>query len=139
MKYKTVIILFVVCSFLLTGCFDSPEKGAKEWSDAMLNMDGNKILDRTCIQYRPQIQEVGLWNSAFALLPQLFGLNINSQGDVSGIKFDTTSINEDETVAVVRVQGEIRIAVLAFAQAYPVDEVWQMVKEDDVWRWCGVP
>ena len=139
MKHKSLAILFVVCSFLLTACFDSPEKGAKEWLDAMLNLDGNKILDRTCIQYRPQIQEAGLWNSAFAMLPQLFGLDFKSQGDVSGLKFNTTNINQAETAAVVRVHGEIRVAVLAFAQVVPVDESWQMVKEDDVWRWCGVP
>jgi len=81
----------------------------------------------------------GLWNSAFALLPQLFGLDIKSQGDVSGIKFSRISINTDETVANVRVHGEMRVAVLAFAQAYPVDETWLMVKEDGGWRWCGVP
>lgn len=139
MKHKTITFLLVVFSFLLTACFDSPEKGAKEWFDAMLNLDGNKILDRTCVQYRPQIQEWGLWNSAFAMLPQLWGLDLKSQGDVSGLKFDTTSINEAETTALVRVHGEIRVAVLAFAQAVPVDETWQMIKEDAVWRWCGIP
>lgn len=104
----------------------------------MLNLDGNKILDRTCVQYRPQIQEWGLWNSAFAMLPQLWGLDLKTQGDVSSLNFDTTNINQAETLASVRVHGEIRVAVLAFAQAYPVDETWQMVKEDNVWRWCGI-
>ncbi len=138
MKHKTITVLLVAFSFLLTACFDSPEKGAKEWFDAMLNLDGNKILDRTCVQYRPQIQEWGLWNSAFAMLPQLWGLDLKTQGDVSSLNFDTTNINQAETLASVRVHGEIRVAVLAFAQAYPVDETWQMVKEDNVWRWCGI-
>lgn len=138
MKHKTITVLLVAFSFLLTACFDSPEKGAKEWFDAMLNLDGNKILDRTCVQYRPQIQEWGLWNSAFAMLPQLWGLDLKTQGDVSSLNFDTTNINQAETLASVRVHGEIRVAILAFAQAYPVDETWQMVKEDNVWRWCGI-
>lgn len=139
MKHKIIIGLIVAFSLLLTGCADSPERAAKQWFDAMLNMDGNKILDRTCLEQRAAIQEWGLWNSAFALLPQLFGLDIKSQGDVSGLKFSRTSINADETVANVRVYGEIRVAVLAFAQAYPVDETWLMIKEDGAWRWCGVP
>jgi len=139
MRNKSIIILLVAYSFFLTGCFDSPEKGAKEWFNAMLNYDGNKILDRTCLAQRTAVQEAGLWNSAFALLPQLFGLDLRSQGDVSGIKFSRTSINADETIANVRVHGEIRIAVLAIAQAIPFDETWLMIKEDDVWRWCGVP
>lgn len=139
MKHKTMAVLLVVCSFLLTACFESPEKGAKEWFDAMLNLDGNRILERTCVEYRPQIQEWGLWNSAFAMLPQLFGLDLKSQGDVSGLKFDEISNSSSETTAYVRVHGEVRVAVLAFAQSVPVDETWLMVKEDDVWRWCGVP
>ena len=138
MKQKTIIIV-VLLSLLLTGCADSPERAAKEWFDAMLNLDGNKILDRTCLEQRVVVQEAGLWNSAFALLPQLFGLDIKSQGDVSGLKFSQTSINTEGTVATVRVYGEIRVAVLAFAQAYPVDEIWLMVKEDGEWRWCGAP
>lgn len=139
MKQKTIIIMLVAFSLFLTGCMDSPERAAKEWFNAMLNYDGNKILDRTCLAQREAVQMAGLWNSAFALLPQLFGLDIKSQGDVSGIKFSRISINEDETVANVRVHGEMRVAVLAFAQAYPVDETWLMVKEDGGWRWCGVP
>jgi hypothetical protein len=115
MKHKTIIVLLIACSFLLAGCSDGPERAAKQWFDAMLNMDGNKILDRTC------------------------GLNIESQGDVSGLKFSTTSLDTEKTVAHVHVSGEIRVAVLALAQAYPIDETWLMVKEDGVWRWCGIP
>ena len=137
MKNKLLIILILVLPIILSSCVESPERAAKEWFDAMLNMDGNKILDRTCIEQREVIQEWGLLNSAFAILPQLFGLNISSEGDVSGLDFSVTEINSEETIANVRVYGEIRVAVLAFAQAYPVDETWIMVKEDGVWRWCG--
>lgn len=137
MKHTSLVILLVVCSFLLTACFDSPERGAKEWLYALIKYDGNKFLDRTCIQYRQQIQEVGLLYSATAIVPQLFGVDMKFQGNLSRLKFDTISINQAETAAVVRVHGEIRVAMLAFAQAIPVDESWQMVKEDNLWRWCG--
>jgi len=139
MNRKAALVLLAIFSFLLTACLESPEKGAKEWFDAMLNLDGNKILDRTCVQYRPQIQEWGLWNSAFAMLPQLFGLDLKSQGDVSRIKFEQINNSASETTVYIRVHGEIRVAVLAVAQAYPVDETWKMIKEEDVWRWCGIP
>lgn len=139
MKTKFAIVLVVALSLLITGCADSPERAAKDWFEAMISMDGNKILDRTCTDQRAYIQEVGLWNSVFALLPQLFGLNIKSEGDVSSLKFTTTYINTNETVANVHVYGEIRVAILAFAQAYPVNETWHMIKEDGAWRWCGVP
>jgi len=138
MKHKTFFILLVVFSLFLTGCADSPERAAREWLDAMVNLDGNKILDRTCLAQRPAVQQAGLWSSAFAMLPQVFGLNIESKGDVSGLNFSQTSINADETVANVRVYGEIRVAVLAFARSEPVDETWQMIKEDGAWRWCGI-
>ncbi len=138
MKHKTFFILLIVFSLFLTGCADSPEGAAKEWLDAMINLDGNKILDRTCLAQRPAVQEEGLWNSAFSLVPQYFGLDVKSQVDVSGLIFSRISLSADETVANVRVYGEIRTAVLAFAQSEPVDETWQMTKEDGAWRWCGV-
>jgi hypothetical protein len=139
MRQRTILVMLVVFPFLLSGCSDSPERAAREWFDAMLNLDGNKILERTCLQQRAYIQEVGLWGSVVAMLPQLFGLDVRSQGDVSGLEFSTTSTNLDQTVATVRVHGEIRVAVLALAQAYPIDESWLMVKEEGVWRWCGTP
>jgi hypothetical protein len=139
MKYKVIVILILLPSIVLAACADSPERAAREWFDAMLNLDGNTILERTCLTQRAYIQEIGLWNSAIALLPQMFGLNMESQGDVSGLEFSTIDINSNETVASVRVSGEIRMAVLALAQSYPVDETWLMVKEDGGWRWCGIP
>jgi len=138
MKHKTFFILLLVFSLFLTGCADSPERAAKEWLDALANLDGNKLLDRTCLAQRPAVQEEGLWSSVFALLPHAFGLNIQSKTDISGLSFSRTSINADETAANVRVYGEIRVAVLAFAQSEQADETWQMIKEDGAWRWCGV-
>lgn len=139
MKHKTLFILLIVVSLFLAGCADTPERAAKEWLDAIANLDGNKILDRTCLAQRPAVQEAGLWNSAFSLVPKYFGLDVKSQGDISGLNFSQTSINADETVARVRVYGEIRVAVLAFAQSQSVDETWQMIKEAGAWRWCGIP
>lgn len=115
-------------SMFLTACADSPERAAKEWLDAMINLDGNKILERTCAAQIENVQMVGLWNSAFAMLPQLFGLNMKTQGDVSDLKFTATSINEN--TAHVQVTGEIRVAVLAVdgKGRQQMEMVWSSIK-----------
>jgi len=137
MKKNNAILFLLVITLILTGCSATPEGAAKQWLDAMLNLDGNKILDLTCIAQRQNVQQQGLYNSTIALLPQMFGFNMTTKGDVTGLKFTQTSINADQTRAFIHVTGEVRVAVLAFAQAYNVDETWVVVKEDNTWRWCG--
>lgn len=39
---------------------------------------------------------------------------------------------------MVNVSGAIRVAILTFAQEFPVNEYWIMVREDGQWKWCGV-
>lgn len=134
---KRILLIYISSFLLLSACADSPSRAAKDWFDAMLNLDGNRILERTCLEYRPAIQEWGLWNSAISLLPQVFfGIDMKSNGDVSDLEF--TTINMQDNNASVYVSGEIRVAVLAFAQSYSVDETWIMVREENKWRWCGL-
>lgn len=136
MKKRIVyVVLFLLATTLLTSCAATPERSAKKWFDATMNLDGNTVLELTCDAEKENVQMAGLWTSAFALLPQLFGLNMESQGDVSDIKF--TTVSNDGNTAYVRVHGVVRAAVLAFAQEYPVDETWRMVYENDKWKWCG--
>lgn len=135
MKRVYLGILLTVLSIFLTACAEKPEEAAKEWADAMVNLDGNKMLERTCAAQREAVQMAGSWNSALVMLPQLFGLDVKTQADVSDLKFTATNVKED--TAHVQVTGEIRVAVLAVAQTYPIDETWLMVKEDDKWKWCG--
>lgn len=135
MKQKILAVLLVALSFLLVSCADTPEGAARAWLNAMMKLDGNKILDLTCATQVENVQQSGLWESAFALVPQLFGLNVQSKSDISGLNFVTTSLNGDN--ATVHVYGNMRVAVLAYAQAYPVDELWQMAMESGKWKWCG--
>lgn len=140
MKLARIVIVIAIVTGVLTACGigESPERAAKEWLEAMINLDGNKILERTCMAQRENVQEASLWSSAFAMLPQMFGLDvIKVQGDISDLEFAATYIDE-ETVHV-RVTGELRVAVLGIAEAIPVDETWLMVKEEGKWRWCGLP
>jgi len=135
MKHIILAVLLIALSLLLVSCADTPEGAARAWLNAMMKLDGNKILDLTCAAQVENVQQTGLWASAFSLVPQLFGLNIQSKSDISGLNFVSTSLNGDN--ATVHVYGDMRVAILAFAQAYPVDESWKMARESGKWKWCG--
>ena len=142
MKLIRVMIVIAMVVGILAACSmgDSPEKAAKEWLEAMINLDGNKILERTCVAQRENVQTASLLNSAFAMLPQVFfGVDVKVQSDVSDLQFTTVYIDENKGYAHVHITGELRVAVLGVAQALPVDETWVMVKEGGKWRWCGFP
>jgi len=128
----TIVIALSVLAACGTG--DSPERAAREWLEALLNMDGNELIERTCAEQRANVQTAGLWLSAFGVLGQSL-TGQQAQADVSDLRFETVS--RSGQTARVRVTGEIRVAILAVAQAQQVDEVWQMVWEDGKWKWCG--
>lgn len=136
-----LLVLFLVFGWVLIGCGTDrqepgPEDSAKEWIDAIVNQDGNRILKYTCREHRDDVKEAGMWISAFAVLGQLLtNRSVQIEGDISDLKFETVSQSDDQ--AEVRVYGELRAAVLANASAYDVDERWKMIKEDDTWRWCN--
>ena len=52
MKLLCAVAIIVVAVSMLTACGagDSPEKAAREWLDALVNMDGNTLMDRTCAE-----------------------------------------------------------------------------------------
>lgn len=128
----------LVCSVPLPGTNTNgpPEQAAQEWIDAIVNQDGNRMLKYTCLAQREDVQQASMWFSAFAVLGQLFtNRSVQIEGDISDLKFETVNQNGDQ--AEVRVYGELRVAVLGSAQAQQVDERWQMIYENDTWRWCG--
>jgi hypothetical protein len=125
--FRTIVAVVVLVSLLSAcGIGDSPEKAAREWLDALLNMDGNKLMERTCAEQQEAVQEAGLWVS-------FTGEQI--EADVSDLRFKTVYRSGD--TARVRVTGEIRTAILAVATVEEVDEEWQMVREDGKWKWCN--
>jgi hypothetical protein len=72
MKRASLGILCLLLAGVLAACGagDSPEKAAREWLQAMTNLDGNKIVERTCAEQQANVQEAGLWLSVFGLLGQ---------------------------------------------------------------------
>ncbi len=136
MKQLTLVVLTLVLASTVTACtlVDSPENAAREWLQAFGNLDGNKLAERTCAAQQANVQQAGMWTSAFAILGQMM---IGQQGktDVSSLNFTTVRSSGD--TAYVRVTGQIRAAVLALATTQNVDETWRMVREDGKWKWCG--
>ena len=134
MKRMSWLILVLVFAGLLVSCGGDEEEppepgpadGAQEWIDAIVNQDGNRILKHTCKAQRDNVQEAGMWISAFAVLGQMLtNRSVQVEGDISDLNFETVSQSDDQ--AEVRVSGELRVAVLANAEAYDVDERWQIV------------
>lgn len=136
MKVLHAVAIIVIAISVLTACGmgDSPERAAEEWLESSLNMDGNTLMERTCAEQQESVQEAGLWLSVFGILGQLF-TGQQTQTDISDLRFNV--VNETGNTAHVRVTGQIRTAVLAFAQTQEVDEEWLMVQEDGKWKWCG--
>lgn len=146
-RVTNIFILQLILVWLLTGCgggaaepppspTPGPEDGAREWIDALTNQDGNKMLKHTCLAQRESLEQTTMWTSAFSVLTTFLSRSaIEVKGDISDLKFETLSQSDDK--AEVRVFGELRVAVSSSANAYQVDEKWEMVKENDTWRWCG--
>jgi hypothetical protein len=140
MKYVRWFILILVVVGPLTSCSiggDSPEQGAKDWIEGVVNQDGNQTLKRTCLEQRDSVKSATIWFSAFSVLGKMLtSPSVEIKGDISDLKFET--ISQGDNRAEVRVYGELRSAVLGAAQAQQIDERWQMVREDDIWRWRNV-
>jgi hypothetical protein len=135
MKHLFSGLIILCLLFLLAACSsDSPEAAAKEWVQAFADMDGNKIAARTCAAQQENLQEAGMWVSAFTIFGDLL-IGQQSQIDISDLQFTATSTGDD--AAQVHVTGKIRVAILAFSQAQDIDETWRMVREDGSWKWCG--
>ena len=128
------IVVFRVGQKAAFPYMDSPERAAQEWLQASVDLDGNKLMERTCAAQQENIQEAGMWASVFNIFGQQ-AIGVQAKTDLSGLKFSTTSSSGN--TARVRVTGQIRVAVLALAQSQKVDETWRMVKEEGKWKWCG--
>lgn len=141
MRNSKIIFVLILTSVLLSACAAGPDKAAKEWFNATMNYDGAKIMEYTCKAERENMQIAGLWSSAFSLLPQLLpqllGINLDISSDIDTKDLRFTTISNDDQTAYVHVTGEIRVAVLAFADIVEIDEVWRMKFEDNKWKWCG--
>jgi formylglycine-generating enzyme required for sulfatase activity len=101
---------------------ESPETAAREWLEALRDPDSNK-LNRTCSAQQANIQ------SGIIRFSSLI------EADILDLRF--VPISQSTDTAQVLVTGEIRTAAPTFAQTQLIHETWQMIWEDDKWKWCG--
>lgn len=138
----------------------TPAHAAEEWFEAAWAIDSETVLDRTC---DAEIEVSNLIASAASVrglidffditsipgltsvLTDLLGevaldIDLNDLGDQfeidrSRIKYEEQMI--DETIALVTVTGQIRFRVFDGWYPYRMNENWQVLREDDRWKWCG--
>ena len=134
MKRKTLLILIVTLSFILSSCGESaPAKAAEEWIQAISTSDGVTALALTCDEYKPAIQEMGFFMGGMNMLTG--GMLSNAEVDTSGLEFETISRNGSE--AVVSVSGNIIQGMMGVAMEQPINANIYMLKEDGKWKYCG--
>lgn len=138
---KFGLILFVLVIISLSACTQGPEQAAEKFLEASMNMDGNQVIEYTCLSERETMQTLGLYESAFSLvgqlLPQLFGLDLDIPFEIDTSDVHYVAVSNNGQTASVRVTGDVRYSVMAFADVIDVDETWRMVLEDGKWKWCG--
>ncbi|MCS6774307.1 MAG: hypothetical protein NZ693_09395 [Thermoflexales bacterium] len=130
-------VLICVLATLLVSCTgETPEAAAQAWFDAVMNTRGADMLARTCTAKKEEVKELGADATLMKLgvgLAKLLGLDV--QIDTSDLRFSSTWQRGRE--AEVKVHGVVRVSVLGVAEETSVDEAWLMVKEGDMWKWCG--
>ncbi len=135
---QTLFWLALVGALLLAGCSagESPEKGAKEWLQALSSLDGLKLDERTCSSQAAQLQQGGLMMLALGA----FGKDL--LGDSLKVNVDTenlvvTPLKTSGNSALVQVKGTMRTGIGLVVAPQAVDAIWKMVKEDGKWKYCG--
>ena len=73
---------------------DSPEKAAAIWLDALLNLDGNVLAQRTCRAQREAVKTQAMWDSALTAMGQLL-VGQKTEGEISGLKFSLEAASGD--------------------------------------------
>lgn len=126
---------------------ESPKTTAKTWFEAMWALEGEAVLDRTCDQEIWVSNAVNGGTSIAALLsylgvPAAEGIDIDLTELSEQLQVDISRLTYEEEdtgdiYAVVAVTGQMRFEVFGGVFPYRLNETWQMVWEDDRWKWCG--
>ena len=139
MERLRLLLVLVILAALLVGC-GQPEKGddpvtaAEEWMLALLNMDGNKIAERTCKAERGVLRNEMLWKTGLsALAHTLTGAKV--EGDISDLEFELVSRLDDDAV-VVTIVGTARVAAGGTWEETTLHQARVVRREGGKWRVC---
>lgn len=121
------------------GLFDSPERAAKQWLTAVAKGDTGRVVDLTCSNYSQSAPLFGVTELMGGGFLQDLGLDDllkNIEIDLKNLRYSTEDKSTD--MAVVRASGLVRVKAIGnFWVPVPLNERWQMVKENKSWKWCG--
>jgi hypothetical protein len=134
------ILLLVIVAQLLSACSlgESPEGGAKAFMEAVGQMDGSKMLERTCQAQQKNASNSGTMAQAMISALMMFGGGLGGAQlkiDVSGLQY--TTVNQSGNNASVRISGVIRSNVGLAASEQPFNQTVPMLFEDSRWKVCG--
>lgn len=135
--------------------FDSPERAARVWVQALMEGDMNRLNDRTCndqswivnartssdslagmLAVEPMIESLGASDLLSGLNQSVSGFLDNIDYDLSELIFDAPK--DASGRAVVNVSGKLRVKVIGNAWfSIPFNDRWVTIEEGGNWRWCG--
>ncbi|MBI2268302.1 MAG: hypothetical protein HYU80_02500 [Candidatus Blackburnbacteria bacterium] len=123
---------------------DSPEKAAKEWLSAIFNSSlavDKKVGERTCRSQQETVLSIvkvgtsGLVERYTGGRVKVAQVTTVSVG-IYSFFFETLAVVGD--VAEVRARGTFGFTTRSSSQTIEVDEVWRMIREGGIWKWCGL-
>lgn len=128
----SVLVLLAVGIFQLSA--DSPQSAASEFLRALASADGRRLAERTCAGLKQQPVQASLLRSAFSTTDEsLTGENSVTAGSRLTVMVSATLTD----TARVRVSGAMASGPGIASTTTRVDEMWRMVKEGGVWKFCG--
>jgi hypothetical protein len=136
-RFFAIAAFAVVIASLLVACGggDSPETAVREWMQALLDMDGNKLIERTCEASQSDVQQAGALVSVLGIAGNEVG-GQSAKADLSSLSFQAT--NKGSDTAQVHVQGKLRVAFMGLAQEQKYDQTIPVVLEDGKWKVCDL-
>jgi len=107
---------------------------ARTWYEAISQLDLTRIMDLTCAQQRPALEQAMRALGGGAEI-DLEALREQFQIDVSGLSYEENGAT-DET-STVRITGVLKVTASGHTQEQAVDQEVPMVKESGEWRVCA--
>lgn len=146
-KIFLIVVGLVIIGAIMTGVyyllsgtlFDSPERAAERWLNALAKGDTDRMLELTC---NDQLQTASILS-----LPEMVGGDAlqelglsewlkNIDFDMGNLRYTGSEVSAGESEVMVR--GILRIrAINDFWLPIPLNQRWRMIEEDNAWKWCG--
>jgi len=114
--------------------FQSPQVAAQDWVQALSAQDMSRLTAGTCDAAHPALQNLRAAASIVGILGGQYLDAVQPRFSADALTYETT--RNDGQSAVIRVTGEIRIAVSLVSFPQEVDFTMRMTKERGLWRFC---